>query len=83
MFLLEGLPLAEPTLMQVISHMEPVLVSGIVTNHRAAVLGLAEHRSGWTTHADGASITLGDGEESMLFEFDDADRVTPAKGSFS
>lgn len=78
---LEGIDVPEPSLMQVASRIEPVLTSGIITDHRSAVLGLAEHREGFTVEDQGQQLVLSDETGSVTFSLDDRQRITNASMS--
>ena len=67
--------------MQVASRIEPVLTSGIITDHRSAVLGLAEHREGFTVEDQGQQLVLSDETGSVTFSLDDRQRITNASMS--
>ena len=63
------------------SRVEPVLTSGIITDHRSAVLGLAEHREGFSVDDQGQQIVLSDETGSITFRLDDQQRITNASMS--
>lgn len=80
-FVLEGIDVPEPELMQVASRLEYVLSSGNITDHRSSVLGLAEHRPGFTVTEDGEHARLSDETGTVDFTFDEQRRITGAKMS--
>lgn len=78
-FVLEGIDVPEPELMQVVSRMEFVLSAGNITDHRSSVLGLAEHRPGFVVTEDGSDVRLSDESGSVDFTFDEQRRITGAQ----
>lgn len=77
-FVLEGIEVPEPELMQVASRLGYVLSAGNITDHRSTVLGLAEHRPGFTATEDGDVIRIADETGHVEFTFDDQRRITNA-----
>ena len=77
-FVLEGIEVPEPALMQVASRLGYVLSAGNITDHRSTVLGLAEHRPGFTATEDGNAIRISDETGHVEFTFDDQRRITNA-----
>lgn len=82
-FLLEGLPLPEPSFTEAMAAVPRLLAAGVARDHRTAVWGLAR-RCGWPLRwvddrFDAAEVT--DGASVVSFEFDEFGRVTAMHGS--
>jgi hypothetical protein len=81
-FLLEGLPVPEPTVLQVMTRSISVLASAEVRDQRSAVIGLAEH-AGWNLAwaADQNVVQLTDPRSgTATFGFDEYGRVNNITG---
>ncbi len=77
-FVLEGIAVPEPSLIQVASRMEFVLSNSPCTDHRSSVLGLAEHVPSFTMADNGSDVRLADDTGHIDFTFDEQRRITHA-----
>lgn len=80
-FVVEGIEVPQPSLMQVASRLEFVLSAGNITDHYSSVLGLAEHRAGFRVATEWPTVRLSDETGTVTFTFDEQRRITNAKMS--
>lgn len=81
-FLLEGMTVPEPTVLHVMTRTVQLLQAGEVTDHRSAVLGLAQHTGwgiAWKPDQSGAQLT-DPRSGTATFDFDEHGRIVNISG---